>query len=193
MALSHSGSWRGVLAESEEQAYLVACLHGACERRRADPPVADRPDEHGVRSGDRGAAGVVRRVREVLRGRGRCVPVAARLAQGRDGEGQPQRGAAVVATLPDGCSPARAQDRLDGFCVRNDQQRTRVREGRKVSVAELAAAEPLRPLPARLFPAVMEDDRVVTAQALVHWHGNQTRCRPGTPGSTSPSGTSSAR
>src|SRR5712691_10776110 len=27
-ALSHSGAWRGVLAESEEQPYLVASLHG---------------------------------------------------------------------------------------------------------------------------------------------------------------------
>jgi hypothetical protein len=31
-ALSHSGAWRGVLAESEEQPYLVASLHGVCER-----------------------------------------------------------------------------------------------------------------------------------------------------------------
>ena len=108
-----------------------------------------------------------------------AVPVAARVAQRRDGEGQPFRGAAAVGTLPDDCSPARAQDRLDGFCVRNDRQRTRVRDGARVSVAELAAAEPLRPLPARPFPAVMEDDRVVTAQALVHWHGNRYSVPPG--------------
>jgi hypothetical protein len=31
-ALSHSGGWRGTLAESEEQPYLVASLHGVCER-----------------------------------------------------------------------------------------------------------------------------------------------------------------
>jgi hypothetical protein len=31
-ALPHSGSWRGALAESEAQAYLVAALHGVCER-----------------------------------------------------------------------------------------------------------------------------------------------------------------
>jgi hypothetical protein len=28
-ALSHSGAWRGVLAEREEQPYLVASLHGS--------------------------------------------------------------------------------------------------------------------------------------------------------------------
>ena len=31
-ALSASGKWRGVLAESEEQPYLVASLHAVCER-----------------------------------------------------------------------------------------------------------------------------------------------------------------
>ncbi len=32
-ALSHSGAWRGVLAESEEQPYLIAALHGVSGRR----------------------------------------------------------------------------------------------------------------------------------------------------------------
>lgn len=31
-ALSWSGKWLGVLAESEEQPYLIASLHGVCER-----------------------------------------------------------------------------------------------------------------------------------------------------------------
>src|SRR5207302_677723 len=31
-ALSHSGAWRGVLAESGEQPYLAAALHAGCER-----------------------------------------------------------------------------------------------------------------------------------------------------------------
>src|SRR3989442_1280435 len=31
-ALSHSGAWGGVLAESEEQPYLIAALHAGCER-----------------------------------------------------------------------------------------------------------------------------------------------------------------
>src|SRR5260370_4999994 len=33
-ALSHSGAWRGVLAESTEQPYLVASLHGVSARLR---------------------------------------------------------------------------------------------------------------------------------------------------------------
>ena len=97
-ALSHSGAWRGVLAGSEEQPYLIASLHAVCgrlggvtRRWRFDRmstvchPGSGDPDS------------VVRGGREVLRGdRGR-VPVPARLAQGRGGEGEPLRGAAVVA------------------------------------------------------------------------------------------------
>jgi hypothetical protein len=41
------------------------------------------------------------------------------------------------------------------------------------------AAEPLAPLPAVPFPAVIEDTRVVSAQALVAWHGNSCSVPPG--------------
>src|ERR1035441_493744 len=41
------------------------------------------------------------------------------------------------------------------------------------------AAEPLAPLPAVPFPAVIEDTRVVSAQALVSWHGNVYSVPPG--------------
>ena len=73
-------------------------LHGACERlggvtrrwRFDRMSTVCHPE-----TGDLTA--VVRGGREVLRGRGGRVPVAARLAQGRGGEGEPLRGAAVVA------------------------------------------------------------------------------------------------
>src|SRR6202011_4250097 len=121
-ALSCSGLWRGVLAESEEQPYLIVSLHGDSERiggltvrgfwagvpgegggpavrdrpaagakranGRPDPPLAVRPHVHGVPPGIGGPDRVVRRGREVLRRRGRCVPVAPRVAQGRGGESQ---------------------------------------------------------------------------------------------------------
>ena len=62
------------------------------------PPVAVRSHVHGLPPGDRRPSdGVVRRGREVLRRRRRCLPVAPRLAQGRSGEGEPLRRAAVVA------------------------------------------------------------------------------------------------
>jgi hypothetical protein len=41
------------------------------------------------------------------------------------------------------------------------------------------AGEPLSPLPAVAFPAVIEDERTVSAQALVSWHGNSYSVPPG--------------
>ena len=46
-------------------------------------------------------------------------------------------------------------------------------------MAELAAAEPLRKLPTQSFPAVIEAQRVVSAQALVAWNGNFYSVPPG--------------
>jgi hypothetical protein len=41
------------------------------------------------------------------------------------------------------------------------------------------AGEPLAPLPAVPFPAVLEGTRTVSAQALVAWHGNSYSVPPG--------------
>ncbi len=82
-------------------------------------------------------------------------------------------------TLPDDVTPAQAQARLDAWCARAGDARRRVRDGERVTVGTLAAAEPLAPLPAVPFPAVIEDARVVTAQALVSWHGNSYSVPPG--------------
>jgi len=48
-----------------------------------------------------------------------------------------------------------------------------------ITVGQLAAAEPLAALPRVPFPAVIEDTRVVSAQALVSWHGNFYSVPPG--------------
>ena len=76
-------------------------------------------------------------------------------------------------------TPAQAQARLDAWCARHGDARRRVRDGQRTTVGELMAAEPLRPLPAVPFPAVIEDARKVTAQALVAWHGNSYSVPPG--------------
>src|SRR5260370_1363448 len=82
-------------------------------------------------------------------------------------------------TLPDDVTPAQAQARLDAWCARAGDARRRVRDGERVTVGTLAAAEPLAPLPAVPFPAVIEDARVVTAQALVSSHGHSYSVPPG--------------
>jgi len=179
-ALSHSGAWRGVLAESEEQAYLVACLHGVCER----------------------LGGVTRRWRfdrmatVCYPGTGEVTASFARVAMHysvivdvcpprrgwRKGVVEKANDSAAQRwwrTVPDDLSPARAQAGLDDWCERKGDARIRRRDGVKLTVGDLMAAEPLRPLPGAAFPAVIEDARVVTTQALVAWHGNFYSVPPG--------------
>ncbi len=108
------------------------------------------------------------------------MPVAPRLAQGRGGEGQLDAAAQRWwRTLPDDASPVHAQARLDAWCARHGDARRRVRDGARATVGELAAAEPLAALPLAPFPAVIADTRVVSAQALVAWHGNFYSVPPG--------------
>jgi hypothetical protein len=54
-----------------------------------------------------------------------------------------------------------------------------VRDGERTTVGALMAGEPLAPLPTVPFPAVIEDARTVSAQALVAWHGNSYSVPPG--------------
>ena len=62
---------------------------------------------------------------------------------------------------------------------REGDARPRARDGQRTTVGALLAAEPLAPLPAVPFPAVIEDTRAVSAQALVSWHGNRYSVPPG--------------
>jgi hypothetical protein len=71
------------------------------------------------------------------------------------------------------------QARLDAWCARAGDARRRVRDGVRTTVGALMAGEPLAPLPAVPFPAVLEDERTVSAQALVSWHGNSYSVPPG--------------
>ena len=65
------------------------------------------------------------------------------------------------------------------LCERTGDARARGKNGARLTVAGLAAAEPLRKLPTQPFPAVIEAQRVVSAQALVAWNGNFYSVPPG--------------
>src|SRR5207249_2305665 len=62
-----------------------------------------------------------------------------------------------------------AQASLDRWCVEVADARRRGRQ----TVAELAAAEPLMPLPPVAYPAVLDVERIVSASALVSFDGNR--------------------
>jgi hypothetical protein len=180
-ALSHCGRWRGVLAESEDQA---GAARGRCSAGRVHEAVAVRPDGHRVLPRLRADHGLVRRGRQALR-------VGVDICPSRHGnrKGVVEKGNHSLAqrwwrTLPDDLSPTQAQARLDAFCAGPGDARRRVRDGQRSTVGELAAAEPLRPVPELAYPTTVELTRVVSAQALVAFRGNFYSVGPGHAGAT---------
>lgn len=86
-------------------------------------------------------------------------------------------------TLPDDVSVQEAQGRLDAWCTKRGDTRIRATADGRSSVATVAAAEPLAPVPAP-FPALLSVARVVSAQALVSSRGNRYSVPPELHGAT---------
>jgi transposase len=180
-ALSHSGAWRGVLAEADDQPHLIDALHrvavklGGLTREwrfdrmasvvypssgRVTPSFSGVAKHYGVhvvacppRRGNR--KGVVEKANHSAAQR-------------------------WWRTLPDDVTALEAQARLDAFCASKGDTRQRVidDQGTKVSVAELVAAERLRPVPAEAFPTTLQVTRTVRPQALVAFRGNRYSVPP---------------
>jgi len=85
-------------------------------------------------------------------------------------------------TLADDVTVEQAQASLEAFAAgRGDTRLRRGRgrvDGRKTTVATVAAAEPLRSLPPVPYPAELRDARVVSRQALVAYRGNSYSVPP---------------
>ena len=116
-ALAHSGAWRGVLAEREEQPYLVASLHAVCERlggvtrewRFDRMSTVCHPD-----SGD-----VTASFAQAAKYYGVTVRVCPGFSGWRKGVVEKANHSAAQRwwrTLPDDLTPAQAQARLDRWC-----------------------------------------------------------------------------
>lgn len=181
-ALAHSSRWRGVLAPTEDQPHLIEALDAVTRR----------------------LGGLTRRWR-FDRMATVCFPASGRLTASFAGVAKyyavgvdicpPRRGnrKGVVEkanhsaaqrwwrTLPDDITIETAQASLDALCVRLDQRR-RMRDGQRTTVAELADAEPLRPCPPAPFPAELQATHTVTAQGLVPFRGNFYSVPPGMTG-----------
>jgi hypothetical protein len=80
----------------------------------------------------------------------------------------------------DASTPAASQASLDRWCLEVADQRRRDR----LTVAALAAAEPLLPLPPIAYPAELRVERVVSASALVAFDGNRYSVPPSLAGQT---------
>ena len=178
-ALSHSGRWRAVLAESEDQPHLVEALHGVvtrlggCTKRWR----FDRMATVCSPSSGRLTATFAPVAKHYGVGIDICPP--------RHGnrKGVVEKGNHSLAqrwwrTLGDDVTPTQAQAGLDAFCVRVGDARDRRNGPVRTTVGGLAAGEPLRVAPSP-YPVQVSVSRVVSAQALVAFRGNFYSIGPG--------------
>jgi transposase len=178
-ALPASGRWRGVLAECEDFARRAEALDqvarrlgGLTRRWRFDRMATVCHPGTGAITAE-------------FAGLAKYYGVAVDLCPPRHGnrKGVVEKANHSAAqrwwrTLPDDTAWAAAQQGVDALATRMDERR-RVRGGQRASVGDLAAAEPLAPVPAVPFPAELAAARTVSAQALVAFRGNSYSVPPG--------------
>lgn len=187
-ASAHSGRWRAVLAESEEQAHLVIALHAVAERL-GGLTRAWRFDRMATVASP-GTGKVTATFAAVAKHYAVTVEVCPPRRGNRKGVVEKANHAAaqrIWRSMPetvDGrpITVEQAQARIDPWChAKGDARRRVVLEPdgvhRSMTVGQLAAAEPLRPLPAP-FPVTTQVVRTVTAQGLVTYAGNSYSVPP---------------
>lgn len=81
-------------------------------------------------------------------------------------------------TLADELTVEQAQNDLDRFATVRGDTRMRPTANGKSTVASVAAAEPLRPVPATPYPVIITETRTVSRQALVAYRGNRYSVPP---------------
>ncbi len=154
-ALSHSGRWRGLLCESEDQPHLIEGLHhiagalgGLTKDWRFDRMATVVSPE-------------TKRVTATFAAVAKHYGVTVRPCPPRRGnrKGVVEKANHVAAqrfwrTLPDDISIEEAQARLDTWCTTRGDTRLRATNDGRSSVAVTAAREPLAPLPTP-FPAAL--------------------------------------
>ncbi len=183
-ALSHSGRWRGLLCESEDQPHLIEGLHhiagalgGLTKDWRFDRMSTVVSPE-------------TKRVTATFAAVAKHYGVTVRPCPPRRGnrKGVVEKANHVAAqrfwrTVPDDVSIEEAQARLDKWCTTRGDTRLRATKDGRSSVAVTAKREPLAPMPTP-FPAVLSVERVVSAQALVSYRGNRYSVPPHLHGAT---------
>lgn len=183
-ALSHSGSWRAVLCESEEQPFLIdgldrvaRALGGLTKDWRFDRMATVVSPSTGKVSAS--FAAVAKHYEVTIKP---CPP------RRGNRKGIVEKANHVAAqrfwrTLPDDVTVEEAQARLDKWCSTRGDVRLRATADGRATVGTLAKAEPLAPMPVP-FPAVLTVTRVVSPQALVSFRGNRYSVPPELHGAT---------
>jgi transposase len=179
-ALSHSGRIRAVLSDGEDFAHLVAALDGVL-RRMGGTARCWRTDRMSTIV-EPGSGRLRAEAAELAKHYGVTVAICPPRRAQRKGVVE-----AAIRYLQRSwwrtawaSTPAAAQASLDRWCVEVADQRRRDR----LTVAALAAGEPLLPLPPVAYPAELRVERVVSASALVAFDGNRYSVPPGLAGHT---------
>src|SRR5664279_4612904 len=179
-ALAHSGCWRGVLCESEDQPHLIDGLDRVT--RALGGVSRDWRFDRMATVVSPGTGRVTASFAAVAKHYGVQVKPCPPRRGNRKGVVEKANHTAAQRwwrTLPDDITVAAAQARLDEFCATIGDARDRVDvDGNRCTVADLAARERLAPLPAAAFPAEVSVPRVVSAQALVSFRGNRYSVPP---------------
>jgi transposase len=178
-ALAHSGRWRGVLCESEDQPHLIDAMDRVV-RELGGLTTGWRVDRMAtVISPDTG------RVSASFAAVAKHYGVTVRPCPPRRGnrKGVVEKANHVAAqrfwrTVPDDATVEAAQGLLDRWCSLRGDARVRATADGKSTVATVAANEPLRPAPPVPFPATLVVTRKVSAQALVSFRGNRYSVPP---------------
>ena len=173
-SLAHSSKWRAVLAPAEDQAQLVAGLD-AVARKLGGLTKAWRFDR--MATVCHPASGkVTASFAAVAKHYGVQVKICPPRKGNRKGVVEKANHTAAQRcwrTLPDDATITQAQAVFDNFAeLRGDTRLRPAGPGGKATVATVAKAEPLAPVPVTPFPATITEQRVVSAQALVAWRGN---------------------
>ena len=81
-------------------------------------------------------------------------------------------------TVADDVTVEQAQADLDRFCRARGDTRMRATPEGRCTVATLAEAEPLHPVPAAPYPVIVAQERTASRQALVAYRGNRYSVPP---------------
>ncbi|HEY3692812.1 MAG TPA: IS21 family transposase [Pseudonocardiaceae bacterium] len=178
-ALAHSGKWRGVLAAAEDFPHLVEALDTVVRQLGGVTQVwrFDRMATVCYPSTGR----ITAAFSQVAKHYGvRSVTCPPRRGNRKGVVEKANHSAAQRwwRTLGDDVTVPGAQAGLDRLAAKLDGRR-RVRDGDRTTVAELAAAERLHPVPLVAFPAEFDESRTVSPQALVSFRGNSYSVPPG--------------
>jgi transposase len=178
-SLAHSGKWRAALSPSEDQPHLVAGLDKAT-RELGGVTRVWRFDRMATVC-DPASGRVTASFAGVAKHYGVAVAICPARRGNRKGVVEKVNHTAAQRwwrTLADEATVEQAQASVDRFArVRGDTRIRATADGRS-SVAVVAKAEPLQPLPATPYPVIVSEQRTASRQALVSYRGNRYSVPP---------------